>query len=423
MTALPDGWSEPRIGEVCEVVSGGTPKVGEDRYWGGDVNWLTPDDLAKTSERFVTGGRRTLTQEGLASCSAKLMPPGSVLFTSRAPIGYVAVSAAEVCTNQGFKSLVPNESLDPVFLFHQMHHLTAAIKMVATGTTFAEVNKKVISGVRLVVPPTLSEQAEIVRILDMQLARLDTVLEAVQAVRDRADQLRRSLLHAAFTGQLTQPDRNRSERPASWFSRSVGDVVNIQNGYAFKSAWFVDEGVALARGMNIAHGSLDWQDRRSITVERALEFERFQLCEDDLLLALDRPIISTGLKWAVVTRADLPCLLLQRVARLRASAPDLLQEFLQQWLQSPQFISALSPGRSIGVPHISTKEISGFEIPLPPVDEQREIIRVLDAQFTRLRDALAVADRVELECGRLRGSLLQAAFTGELTKTWREAHG
>ena len=400
MTELPDGWADDRFGDVLTVrygkalekslrIEGGpVPVVGSAGTMAATINPLVDVPCIVIGRKGNVGEARLYTE----AC----WPIDTTYFVE-----------------------IPEEF---VGRYLELELEALDLRSLDSSTTTPSLRRQDLDEVRLRRPPQ-GEQLQIVQILDTQLARLDTVLAAVQAVRDRADQLRRSLLHAAFTGQLTQPVRNRSVRPASWFSRSVGDVVKIQNGYAFKSAWFVDEGVALARGMNIGHGSLDWQDRRSITVKRALEFERFQLCEDDLLLALDRPIISTGLKWAVVTQADLPCLLLQRVARLRASAPDLLQEFLQQWLQSPQFISALSPGRSIGVPHISTKEISSFDIPLPPVDEQREIIRVLDAQLARLESVLRVADQVERECGRLRRSLLQAAFTGELTKTWREANG
>ena len=201
--ALPEGWSSDSIGSVCQVVSGGTPKSGVERFWGGDVNWVTPDDLSKHTGRYISGGRRTLTREGLASCSAKVMPEGSVLFTSRAPIGYLAIATGEVCTNQGFKSLVPGPDLSPVFLYHQMHYLTPAIKHLATGTTFAEVNKKTVSGIAIAIPPT-DEQDEIVRILDTQLARLDAAVAAADRVEVECGRLRRSLLQAPFTGDLTR---------------------------------------------------------------------------------------------------------------------------------------------------------------------------------------------------------------------------
>lgn len=115
--ALPPGWRTAPLGDVCRVVSGSTPKTEVAEYWGGDIPWLTPDDLSKHRGKLITGGRRGLTQAGYASCSTRLTPVGSVLYSSRAPIGYVAIATREMCTNQGFKTAVPGPDLLPDFLY------------------------------------------------------------------------------------------------------------------------------------------------------------------------------------------------------------------------------------------------------------------------------------------------------------------
>lgn len=101
-------WPVVRLADCCEIVSGATPSTGVRRYWGGDIAWATPKDLSGLESKYLERTPQTLTQEGYESCSAKIMPPNSVLFSSRAPIGHVAINTAPMCTNQGFKSFVPD---------------------------------------------------------------------------------------------------------------------------------------------------------------------------------------------------------------------------------------------------------------------------------------------------------------------------
>ena len=425
MTDLPAGWDTVQLDDVADVQLGRqrSPKNVDGPF---QRHYLRAANVTWSGLDVSELKQMNFTEEEM---STYRLQPGDILVNeasgSASEVGKPALFSGEVddCAFQNHLIRLRCHSIETNFLLHFLMKTAVNGEYVrrSQGVGINHLGKKTLAAWPVPKPPA-AEQDEIVRILDTQLVRLDTVMGAVQAVRDKAEQFRRSLLHAAFTGQLTQPDPDRAGLPHYWHQKPVGDLVSIQNGYAFKSAWFVDGGVALARGMNIGHGRINWEDLRSVSEEQALDFERFQLCEGDLLLALDRPIISTGLKWAVVTKDDLPCLLLQRVARLRANSAELTQEFLQRWLQSPQFISALSPGRSIGVPHISTKEISAIQIPVPEADEQQEIVRALDTQLARLDRALEVVDRVEVQCGRLRRSLLQAAFTGELTRKWREAN-
>ncbi|WP_312792858.1 restriction endonuclease subunit S [Diaphorobacter nitroreducens] len=163
------------------------------------------------------------------------------------------------------------------------------------------------------------------------------------------------------------------ELPVGWEWVRVGDVVELLNGYAFKSEWFKPAGVRLLRNVNISHGHVDWSVPVMLDAIAAKSYEQFALRAGDIVLSLDRPIISTGLKYAVIRDSDLPCLLLQRVARLTACA-CLSSEFLQLWLKSDLFVGTIDPGRSNGVPHISTKQVAGLAFALPPLAEQSRIV-------------------------------------------------
>jgi type I restriction enzyme S subunit len=194
--------------------------------------------------------------------------------------------------------------------------------------------------------------------------------------------LRELFTRLAFHGALT------SSRPTEWKTLPLGDVVRFQNGYAFKSEWFSSNGIRLARNANVAHGALDWRDSVFLPDGRAKEFSAFALSAGDTLLSLDRPIISTGLKVAVVTNGDLPCLLLQRVAKLTPTPELLTADFLLHWLRSPLFVDVIDPGRSNGVPHISTKQVASLPISLPSVFEQHRIVAKVD-------ELMALCDRLE----------------------------
>ena len=111
-------WKVCTLSSLGEIVGGATPSTKDEMNDGGDIAWITPKDLSTLSGRFIKCGERNITEKGLKSCSAQIMPANSVLFSSRAPIGYVAITEGPVCTNQGFKSIVPNANTDYMFLYY-----------------------------------------------------------------------------------------------------------------------------------------------------------------------------------------------------------------------------------------------------------------------------------------------------------------
>jgi type I restriction enzyme S subunit len=194
----------------------------------------------------------------------------------------------------------------------------------------------------------------------------------------------------------------------------VGDWVLFQTGYAFKSEWFSESGIRLARNANIGHGVLDWSEPVRLPESRRAEFARFELQSGDILISLDRPIISTGVKVARVRNDDLPCLLLQRVARAQFRSDAVLPEYFYRWLRSPHFISAIDPGRSNGVPHISHKSIEKISFAPPSLAEQRRIVSELDA-FQPHIDALKQSQaETAAALNALLPAILDRAFKGEL---------
>lgn len=152
-------WKEYRLGEIGTVVGGATPSTKNPSFYDGEIPWITPKDLTDWKEVYISKGERSITKEGYDSSSCKLMPKGTVLFTSRAPIGYIAIAANELCTNQGFKSIVPNNELvDSEFLYYALLYNKNRIKALGSGTTFAEISGKVMASVVVSIPDLATQK-------------------------------------------------------------------------------------------------------------------------------------------------------------------------------------------------------------------------------------------------------------------------
>ena len=159
-------WKPHKLSEIGSVVGGATPSTTVDAYYNGEIPWLTPKDLSDFHERYIERGERNITKSGLNSCSAQLLPAGSVLFSSRAPIGYVAIAKNPIATNQGFKSIIPNpEKVDSLFLYYLLRYNKDNIEAMGSGTTFKEVSGATMKNIEVYLPEDLDEQRRIAGIL------------------------------------------------------------------------------------------------------------------------------------------------------------------------------------------------------------------------------------------------------------------
>ncbi len=151
---IPKGWEIKSLADIGEVVGGGTPATDQPDYWGGDIPWLTPADLTSFDDIYITSGSSFITAEGLKNSSAKLLPKNTVLLSSRAPIGYVAIAQNSLCTNQGFKSVICNaEIMNPICLFYYFKNNKGLLECYASGSTFLELSGGRLKRIKLIVPP------------------------------------------------------------------------------------------------------------------------------------------------------------------------------------------------------------------------------------------------------------------------------
>ena len=199
-------WIEKTLGELGDIVGGATPSTKHEEYYGGNIAWITPKDLSLLKGRYISYGERSITEAGLASCSAQMMPPNTVLFTSRAPIGYVAIARQSVCTNQGFKSVVPHECVDSLFLYYLLKFNKERIEAMGSGTTFKEVSGKTMKAVQVRIPCKIEDQKKIASILDS----IDSKIENNAKINDNLQQHAAAIFRSWFVDYVpfggTAPD-------------------------------------------------------------------------------------------------------------------------------------------------------------------------------------------------------------------------
>ena len=227
-------WKTCTIGDLGRVVGGATPSTKKaENYDGGTIAWITPKDLAGFSGRFISRGERNITEQGLKSCSTQLMPAHTVLFSSRAPIGYIAIAEQEVCTNQGFKSVVPDEKTDYMFLYYLLKYNKEKIENLGSGTTFKEVSGSTMRGIEVRVPETIEEQQRIASVL----SALDDKNEKNTEVNENLEQQAQAYFQELFIDNAD---------PA-WTLGTVSDLGAVVGGSTpskAKPEYYTEDGIA-----------------------------------------------------------------------------------------------------------------------------------------------------------------------------------
>ena len=209
-------WKEYKLGDISEIIGGGTPKTDISEYWNGNIPWITPRDLTGYKKTYIACGERCITEDGLANSSARLLPKGAVLLTSRAPIGYVAIAENEICTNQGFKSIIPKAGkLDNVFIYYWLRGNTAYLQGLGSGTTFAEISGGVVKEIELSVP-SLPEQKAIASVL----SSLDDKIDLLHRQNKTLEALAETLFRQWFV----------EEAQEDWEEVRLGDFFPVITG-------------------------------------------------------------------------------------------------------------------------------------------------------------------------------------------------
>lgn len=411
MSELPSGWVNVPIGSFARVVSGGTPPSKDPANFakpGEGIPWITPADLSGYRSQTIKCGSRDLTPEGLAACGATLMPAGTVLFSSRAPIGYVAIAANEIATNQGFKSFVLPGGFDPRFTYYQLKHLKPEAEAIATGTTFKELSGAATATLPFSVAP-LQEQTRIADQLDALLNRINACNDSLDNIPALLKRFRQAVLTAAVYGELL-------EKPsvAAFSKVALGSVLAepLRNGKSVRDG----DGLPVLRLTSLKAGRIDLSETKTGDWSAIKDVARFLVQNGDYLVSRgngSKELVGRG---GLVAGCESDIAFPDTMIRMRPDIARLSPTYLGiVWSSQPvrQQIE-LAAKTTAGIWKVSQPDLENVQLPLPTVEEQAKIVRRVESLFK-------LADRIEArytvactQAQRLTPLVLAKAFRGEL---------
>lgn len=407
-SSLPQSWLNLPIGHVSHVVSGGTPPSKDKSCFttpGEGIPWLTPADLSNNKAQHISHGSRDLTDKGFSLCSAQILPTGSVLFSSRAPIGYVAIARNPLSTNQGFKSFVLPKEIDSRFIYYQLRHLKAVAETLATGTTFKELSGSNAAKIPITLAPT-NEQRRIADKLDRVLARVDAANEHLSRVAPLIKRFRKSVLAAAVSGQLTDA---RALPSQDWKTAKLGDLGTLARGkskhrprndpslYGGRYPFIQTGDIANSNGL-ITHHSKTYNDKGLAQSEL---WPKGTLC-----ITIAANIADTAI-------LDYDACFPDSIVGFLADESTCIAKFVKHSIDViKEDIERLAPATA--QKNINLAILSEIPIRIPSVEEQSEIVRRVEKLFAfadRLEERLSQA---QAAVQKLTPALLAKAFRGEL---------
>ena len=265
-------WTEFKISDIGTVVGGATPSTkNKKNYENGDIPWITPKDLSTFHGRYIRGGERNITKEGFDSCSTKLLPKNTVLFSSRAPIGYVAIAANEMCTNQGFKSVIPNKNIDSLFLYYLLKFNKDKIEGMGSGTTFKEISGNAMKNIKVCIPLDIKEQKKIAKIL----GNIDDKIEKNREINNNLEQQAQAIYQRMFIDNAS----------SDWEEGTLSDIADITMGQSPSGSSYNEDG----------NGTIFFQGRaefgfRFPTVRLYTTEPKRMACTNDTLMSVRAPV-------------------------------------------------------------------------------------------------------------------------------------
>ena len=396
-------WQNLQLQDIGSIVAGGTPSTKNPNNFGGDVAWITPADLTGYTDKYISKGKRNLSKTGLKNSSAILLPKGSVLCSSRAPIGYVVIAENEIATNQGFKNIVPNTKIaNSEYLYYFLKGNKDLITSFASGTTFLEVSAKRFSAIPIPVPP-MAEQKRIVKKIEELFGVIDEQVKRLEATQEALVSYRQSILQQAFSGKLCKTPtweevplkkcclpvikRKDSKDPSEKFLYlDIASIDNKTNKIIEGTPYTGDTAPSRARQI------VQKDDILFSTVRTYLK--NIALITDS---KYDNQIASTGF-----------CV-------IRANQKMLLPHFIFYKTLSDAFLSPLNAKqRGSSYPAVRNGDVLNSIIELPSLSEQKAIVKKIENAFAFADKAQAAITGALEQAKQLKQSILKRAFEGKL---------
>lgn len=411
---LPEHWCWTRLGKITNVVGGGTPSSSKKEYYdNGTIPWLSPADLSGYSDIYISRGQKNITELGLSKSSARLMPKDTVLLSSRAPIGYVAIASNSISTNQGFKNFLPSDAFYSRFLYWYLKSSKSLLESYASGTTFLELSGSKASMVEFPLPP-LPEQKRIVHRIESLFAKLDEAKEKIQQVLDGAEMRKVAILHKAFTGELTKNWRKENGiSEDSWEVKKLSDCGN----------WYGGGTPSKTHPEYWEKGNILWitsKDMKSDYIEDSqqhinsygVENSSAKYIEEHALICVMRSgILRHSFPVAVIKKPftvnqDLKVLVPNKMINIEYLL------FICKYKEQSILNSCMKNGTT--VESINFDKLKNFSIMIPAEIEQIRIVNIIKKFLCRENDVLNKCNKFITSIATMKKSILAKAFRGKL---------
>jgi restriction endonuclease S subunit len=395
-----------KIKDIGEIVSGSTPKTEKKEYWDGDVHWVTPKELGQLNGKYLSNTERKITKEGFNSCSTRLIPAGNVLFTSRAPIGHLAINDIEVCTNQGFKSIILKENFSSEYIYYALKYNVKKLQSLGTGSTFKELSKSKFETFSIPVPEFLSDQ--------LHIAKLLSKAENLITQRKESIHLLDEFLKSTFAEMFGDPLRNQKK----WSKRALNTVISgIDSGWSpvcLNKPRNNDSEWAILKLSSVTYKTFNPLENKLL--DQSVKIKKEIVPKKGNLLFSRKNTYELVGATVYVFEDHEKLLLSDTIFRINYEVDKVngfYLWFLFNDLAFRNVIQSLASGASGSMPNISKEKLNNLKIPIPPKELQDQFAKIVEkTESVKGQYQISL-----LELKNLYGNLSQKAFKGELHKT------
>lgn len=398
---MKQGWEVKKLGDVCDIYNGGTPDTTVQEFWDGNNLWITPKDMGKAQSIFVDDTSRKITDAGLKNSSAKMLPINSIILSSRAPIGHLAINTKPLATNQGCKGLVPKKDISPLYIYYFLSKSIDLLNSLGTGATFKELSGTKLGTVEIPLP-SLSEQQRIVMILDEAFEAINQAKAHAEQNLKNAQELFESYLQSVF-----------ETKGEDWEEKTLDELGTITSSKRIYKSEYVKEGIPFYRTKEIKELS----QGKEISLELFISKERYQ----EIKQSFGVPKINDLLMSAVGTIGEIMVVKNNDEFYFKDGNIVWFKEFKNLEVDYLKFaltafvekIKNLAIGAAYSA--LTIEKLNKYKIVFPKsLSEQQAIVAKLDALSEQTKKLERLYEQKLADLEELKKSIFHKAFNGEL---------
>lgn len=375
---MKENWTYKKLGDVCQVVTGSTPKTNIPEYWSGKYPWITPAELK--GDTFIRDTERHITDKAVAHTNLTLMPIGTVLLSSRAPIGKVAITETEMYCNQGFKNLICSDEINNKYLFLWLKGQTDYLNLLGRGATFKEISKNIVENIQIPLPP-LSVQQSIVAELD----EINNLLQLKKKELETFDKLAQSIFYEMFGDPVTNEK--------GWEVKKLGEVCDVRDGTHDSPQYLTQSPYILITSKNIVNGRIDYSNVNYISEEDYISInKRSQVNDGDIIMAMIGTIGNP-----IIVKLESYKFCIKNVALIKFYDNSIVSnKYLHSLLNNETYLSFIKSQNKGGTQKfIALGTIRKLPIPLPNLSIQQTFAQRIEAIEQQKEQVKASINKLE----------------------------